>query len=51
MVRIKVKDFEFYAVDEESARFYCQKMAEIGKKATYRYKNGKFIITVWKQNQ
>ncbi len=42
------KDFEFYAVDEESARAYCMEMAKLGRKATYHYKNGKFIITVWK---
>jgi len=42
------KDFEFIAEDEDSARAYCVIMASMGKKATYRYKNGKFIITVWK---
>jgi hypothetical protein len=42
------KDFEFYAVDEASAREYCKTMAEMGEKATCQYKNGNFFITVWK---
>jgi hypothetical protein len=48
---VKKKDFEFIAEDEDSARAYCLIVAQMGKKASYRYKDGKFIITVWKKNR
>lgn len=44
---VKKKDFEFIAEDEDSARANCVILAIKGRLATYRYKNGKFIITVW----